>query len=127
MKIRSYSFVRFSLMACAAALTLGAGVAHAQSQDQMQKLAKSGAQFAANNARVASEVCGVDASTVSNYKSNAGKKFSQDRDFAKDWDAGWQNAAQTVNGMRQMKQNNPKEFDQQKAAICGDLQQQMKS
>jgi hypothetical protein len=127
MKIRAYPLAHFSVVALAAAMTLGTGAACAQSQDQMQKLAKSGVQFAANNARVDSEVCGVDASTVSNYKSGASKKFAPDTDFAKDWDMGWQNAAQAVNSMRQMKQSNPKEYDQQKAAICGYLQNQLKS
>lgn len=116
-----------SVIAIAAAVTCCTGVAHAQSQDQMQKLAKTGVQFAANNARVASEVCGVDASTVSNYKTGAGRKFAQDADFAKDWDMGWKNAAQTVAGLQQMKASNPKEYDQQKSAICSDMQQQMKS
>ncbi|WP_322010729.1 hypothetical protein [Paraburkholderia sp. J12] len=110
----------------AAAFALGSGVAHAQSQDP-QKLAKMGVQFSATNARVAQEVCNIDASTVSNYKTSASKKFAQDPDFEKDWSAGWQQAAQSVNGMQQMKASNPKEYEQQKAAICSDMQQQMKS
>lgn len=104
-----------------------AGVAHAQDQDQALKLAKLGVQFAANNARVASEVCGVDASTVSNYKDTASRKFVQDPDFSKDWDAGWKSAAQTVSGLQQMKASNPQEYDQQKGAICSDMQREMKS
>jgi hypothetical protein len=113
-------------LVAAAVFALGSGVAHAQSQDP-QKLAKLGVQFSATNARVAREVCNIDASTVSNYKTSASKKFAQDPDFEKDWSAGWQQAAQSVNGMQQMKASNPKEYDQQKAAICSDMQQQMKS
>jgi hypothetical protein len=127
MKTRAPAWLNASLAVSAVAIALGTGIAHAQTQDPMQKLAKSGVQFAANNARVASEVCGVDASTVSNYKSTASKKFAQDPDFAKDWDLGWKNAAQTVNGLQQMKTSSPKDYDQQKSAICSDMQQQMKS
>jgi hypothetical protein len=115
------------MMATAAAIACCAGVAHAQSQEQMQQLAKTTVQFAANNARVASEVCGIDASTVSSYKTGVSKKFAQDADFAKDWELGWKKAAQTVNGLQQMKSSNPQEYDQQKSAICSDMQQQMKS
>ncbi|WP_052421011.1 hypothetical protein [Paraburkholderia ferrariae] len=113
-------------LVAAAAFALGSGVAHAQSQDP-QKLAKMGVQFSATNARVAQEVCNIDVSTVSNYKTSASKKFAQDPDFEKDWKSGWQQAAQSVNGMQQMKASNPKEYEQQKAAICSDMQQQMKS
>jgi len=122
--------IRADGLRIAAALTaLGfcAGVAHAQGADQMQKLAKAGVQFSANNARVASEVCGVDASTVADYKRAASRKFAQDADFAKDWDAGWAHAAQTVDGLRQMKAGSPDEYAQQKSAICSDMRQQMKS
>jgi hypothetical protein len=119
--------ILFSASVVAFAAVAAAGAANAQDQDQSQKLAKLGVQFAANNARVASEVCGVDASTVSNYKSEASRKFVLDPDFAKDWDAGWKGAAQTVNGLQQMKTSNPQEYDQQKGAICSDMQREMKS
>ncbi|SMG57045.1 hypothetical protein SAMN06265784_10957 [Paraburkholderia susongensis] len=83
-------------------------------------------RLAANNARVASEVCGVDASTVSGYKNSASKKFSQDPSFAADWDTGWKNAAKTVASFQQMKTSSPKDYDEQKSATCSDLQEQMK-
>lgn len=127
MKIRRNALLKLSALSFSAAcLALGASGANAQSQDATQKLMKSGVQFAANNARVAAEVCGVDASTVSSYKNSASKKFGQDTNFAADWDTGWKNAAKTIAGFQQMKASNPKEYDQQKSATCSDLQEQMK-
>jgi hypothetical protein len=125
--IRIPTLLSASVVAFAVAAMAPAASAQDQDQDQSQKLAKLGVQFAANNARVASEVCGVDASTVSNYKNAASQKFVLDPDFAKDWDAGWKGAAQTVNGLQQMKTSNPQEYDQQKGAICSDMQREMKS
>ena len=128
MKISCNAIPTLSALALGAVcLTLGAGAANAQDQDAMQKLAKSGVQFAANNARVAAEVCGVDASTVSGYKNSASRKFSQDPNFATDWDMGWKNAAKTVAAFQQMKASNPTEYDQQKSATCSDMKEQMKS
>lgn len=118
---------RVSIVLATAAMTLAMGRTYAMSQDQMLKLAKMGAQFAANNARVASEVCGVDQAAVSKYKDGASKQFAQDRDFASDWDLGWKNAARTIDGLRQMKTSDAKEYEQHRAAICSDMRRQMKS
>jgi|GEM_PF-2402880 len=127
MKIRRNALLKLSALSLSVAcLALGASGANAQNQDAMQKMMKSTVMLAANNARVASEVCGVDASTVSNYKSSASKKFGQDSNFAADWDMGWKNAAKTVAGFQQMKAGNSKEYDEQKSATCEDLQEQMK-
>jgi hypothetical protein len=127
MKIRRNALLKLSALSLSAAcLALSASGANAQNQDATQKLMKSGVLLAANNARVASEVCGVDASTVSGYKNSMSKRFGQDASFAADWDTGWKNAAKTVAGFQQMKASNSKEYDEQKSATCGDLQEQMK-
>ncbi|SMG57059.1 hypothetical protein [Paraburkholderia susongensis] len=127
MNIRRNALLKLSVISFSAAcLALGASGANAQNQDATQKLMKSAVLLAANNARVASEVCGVDASTVSGYKNSASKKFSQDPSFAADWDTGWKNAAKTVASFQQMKTSSPKDYDEQKSATCSDLQEQMK-
>jgi hypothetical protein len=128
MKIRRNALLKLSAVSIGAAcLVFSASGANAQSQDAAQKLMKSGVLLAANNARVASEVCGVDASTVSGYKNSVSKKFGQDPTFAADWDTGWKDAAKTVTGFKQMKASNSKEYDEQKSATCDDLKEQMKS
>lgn len=128
MKIRARAPLNLSIALFAAAgLSLGVSAAHAQSQEQMRKLAKASVQAAAGNARIASEVCGVDATTVTNYRNSINGKFPQETDFATDWNTGWKNAAATISNMQQMKTSSPKDYDQQKSATCSDMRQHMKS
>ncbi|CAM2156680.1 conserved exported protein of unknown function [Pararobbsia alpina] len=112
--------------ACAAAiagasLMLSVQPAFAQNQDAMQKLAATGVQFAGSNARVATDVCGVDAGTVSKYKDSSKKKFAQDTNFEADWQLGWQKAQKTVTGYVEMKNRDPKEYETQKTAACAEM------
>jgi hypothetical protein len=111
---------------CLAGLMFSALPAFAQSQDSVQKLATMGAQFAGSNAHVASDLCGVDASTLSKYKDAQKKQFAQDSNFEADWQTGWQKAQKTVTGYAELKSQNPKEYEAQRAASCSEMSDQFK-
>jgi len=101
--------------------------AHAQSADQMKKMAVTGAQMSGGTARIAADICQIDQGLIAAYKERARKAFAADQNFEGDWIVGWNDQQHAVDDISKLKTRNPDEYALQKSETCAAISDEMKS